>query len=53
MLVVVAAAAFNATPAAAQPGFCDDARVMMERYQIFTDDTQAVIDSLSPCKEQS
>ena len=56
LAVLVTASAFGASPAAAKPlpvdpGFCDDAEVMMERYQYFDDDTQAVIDSLSPCEE--
>lgn len=52
-LVVLAAAALGASPAAAaDPGICDQfLEPQMQKYQYFDDDTQAVIDSLSPCKQ--
>ena len=51
MLAALAAAAFTAAPASADPGICDSfLEPQMQQHQYFDDDTQAVIDSLSPCK---
>ena len=43
--------ASSASVAAADPGICDQfLEPQMQQHQYFDDDTQAVIDSLSPCK---
>ena len=51
-LAAVAALVLSAGNAtAADPGICDQfLEPQMQHHQYFDDDTQAVIDSLSPCK---
>jgi hypothetical protein len=42
----------SAAPVSADPGVCDQfLEPAMERYQIFTDDVQDRIDSVTPCEE--
>ena len=50
-LAVMVTAAFATTPASADPGICDSfLEPQMEQHQYFDDDTQAVVDALSPCR---